>query len=563
MIFWLPSGDRRHQRRTIPALGRSSWLMSQQDLVSLVHVSNPRPTRSTSNVGFILRCGLSLVWVGLVGTVGCDGTTVEPDPSVASAPTVRFLGEPPNSDTIEAGPRTFEIAVTDSTGGPAANRLVHVVEDLELPRPDHKFWFSDPNGDDLQGFRAHLTTDAAGRARFRMWHTRFAGTSQVRLILQPTTTTAFTATGDAFAEVSLEVLPGAPTRFIANDTVVYVGGTFNARGQFRDRVNNQFPGVSTVAETDVGEAVVVDGSGRGTGLAYGVALIGLESIVGIDTARVSVVPEGTLVGVHLRNFHKSRLIRFSLDGSQFDTLATTLLEPGFIGMGHPRWSPDGSELYYHDGFPRRIRKWSAIDGVGLPGNGLGADDQGAPEPSGDGRFIFFERGTATRADIYRVDVGVGFPERIWSGGLFNPTPSPDGSMVVLRRGFGRKPEEYSIIVLDVANQSTSVLGSSGIWPEWSPSGTRVGYIELTGPIGNSNLGRFVSDGGVIRLVDPNGANNRILGEDLSFTGLAWGPNEEWIAASSDGAGFWVVNLESGLAIPVPIAFGITDPDWRP
>jgi len=103
--------------------------------------------------------------------------------------------------------------------------------------------------------------------------------------------------------------------------------------------------------------------------------------------------------------------------------------------------------------------------------------------SRDGHWLFYDSDLAGNADLYRMQLPAGTPERLTSDPTpeFAPDPSPDGKSVVFHSWKSRSRDVY-ILPLDGGplERVTNTEAQEGI-PQWSPDGSTLQFMAVDGP----------------------------------------------------------------------------------
>ena len=216
-----------------------------------------------------------------------------------------------------------------------------------------------------------------------------------------------------------------------------------------------------------------------------------------------VSPDGSEIALNLGDVDGSwRIWTFSLkDG------ARRQLTSGEAGEVYPRYSPDGSFVFFHTwNAPRRIGRIARSGGpvtwlsFGQPGG------EGYGEVSPDGKTIAFVRSDREAERIYTAPVSGGAGTLLTSGTL--PRWSPDGSTIAYaidRRYSG------GVFVIGANGTGQRQITKDGGWPVWWPDGKRIGFLAL-GWDGNARIRVANIKDGVTRTLD----NVRLQGSNRPF-----------------------------------------------
>jgi Tol biopolymer transport system component len=406
------------------------------------------------------------------------------------------------------------------------------------------------------------TTDARGRASTPVTLGNVAGTARMLVTVQAAgyqDTVPFTVQPGALD--SIVILPA--------DTAVYAGASFQLRATGVDRWGNpRTDGAVNLTPSAATQNVIsVQGTTvRGTIVGRGVITGTFGGVTAF--AYVSVVPQGTLVARSLRPTSlppREDFVVMNLDGSGAKNIfldgAPENLGGNNIEMG-PEWTPSGTEIAFHDGYPR-LKLW-AVDLEGhvrsLFPTGPTTMETGGPRYSRDGAWVYFNAGDGSRYvnQVWRVRADGTAPERLtpdtpaFYAHDIDPSPSPDGTKIVYgtdrERGSGISPP-YRLVVMDLATRQVRGLGVIGSAPRWSPAGDLIAYER------DRRLWVVRADGtGERAITPPNSYYEK---------GVSWSPDGQWIAATGFGPFIHLVHVESGLVLPLAFTGYLRDPAWRP
>jgi hypothetical protein len=530
--------------------------------------------RSTLRAGHFLAAALAALLATGCGGGGTDASPPPappappppPPPPPPQGPSLRLVSGAGTTDTIEApSSAPLVVEVHDASGQLRAGVGVRFVP-LPAPLPSDcpgfclpAPWVA-PNGLPTLS-SVTVATDAQGRVAMPFRFGTAAGEGKLvvtvpELSLQDTA--RFTITAGHAARV--EVVPG--------DTAVSVGGSFSPRGGVVDRHGNPRPDAVTL--TAGSSAVAVTGnvvSGVSPARTFVVAQLGAER----DTGWVSVVPQGQVVvwRAHRVTGDTARLILMKLDGTPVRTL-----DLPFGDLPDPAWSPDGTALVVaesgatpstrphlafqdlNDGSRRRV-----VD----PAAGLLGESH--PRYSRDGAWIYFTGAPAAlqgRGEIWRVHPDGSGAARVGPpGGLFSddysPTPSSDGTKVAYQSSRG-EGGSATLRILELATGVESFPGGEHIvvdWLEWSPADAQtlaIGVPDATETARGLRIDAIRPDGSGRHTISPPG---RV------YLDFAWSPDGRWLVAKpSDRAGLELIEVATGLSIPLPFA-GVDNPVWKP
>jgi hypothetical protein len=362
---------------------------------------------------------------------------------------------------------------------------------------------------------------------------------------------------------SFTVLPGAPAwiEVLPADTSLYAGGTSAIRIKVHDRGGNLTAAVPITYSTLDPSIARVSGAGVVTGVALGRARLRVASGRGmVDTVPVSVVPAGRLaLGLYADN---TRIDLADLDGSSFVQLASA----GFVRGGHPSWKPDGTAVAFQavqDGSGLEALFTSDLRGVRTQviQQATSFEEADSPRFSRDGTWLYF-RGFAFGSiygEIWRVHPDgsglerIGDPGNYYQGDLY-PDPSPDGAEVLFTSY--RQDRYYALVRRSLATGAETLVGVNGLAARWSPSGDWIAYWYASD---------IWTNAGAIYIVHPDGSGGRMIssaGMTWPNLGLTWSPDGEWVAARGETE-IDLINVATGLTLPVSFTAAYSWPDWHP
>lgn len=411
-------------------------------------------------------------------------------------------------------------------------------------------------------FRHFVTerTDARGQVAVLVRLGDRAGTATVAIevpALGLTTTATYTVQAGAPSTVDAE-----PT-----DTVLYVGGNLALRGVVRDRGGNPTPDAVSYQVPDGVAPVALSGTmirGERIGRGYVVATVGAA----VDTAWVSVVPRGLIAAYEFPIYFNSngpdirqpgRIVLLQLDGSEYRVLleqTPAVIPFGYSSGMHPRWMPSGNEITYVNA----AQLW-AVDMQGRTRLILSdprANEEFAPEISGDGLWLYFTRATFG-SDIWRVRTDGSQAQATNADGprAAAPAPAPTGERFMYQTEFTTNGGlEPTLRLLDLASGIRTPLDVPGSTPKWSPTGEWIAYRDYSQRL---------------RIVRPDGTERRFAGPEVrAHTDFAWSPDGQWLIISRDesstlastGVGLALVNVTTGQVLPVRLKHRLVHPTWR-
>jgi len=351
--------------------------------------------------------------------------------------------------------------------------------------------------------------------------------------------------------IPFTVLPGRTTLLMAtpSDTVLYVGAVAPYGAYGVDRAWNRTQDIVSVTSLD--PAVATFSGQAVTGLAPGRVRTELRWGSLVDTASLSIVPEGTLAVFRDRynSGDSSGIVLLELDLHRVQPLDVTVGGSAFQGLAS--WSPDGDHLVERDA-QAQVLHILRLDGTKTPILSLPYPDhmieQSHPRYTADGTWIYFSAwfGYWNETQIWRMHpdgteaaqvVGQsrsrGYHDRY-------PSPSRDGSRVVFETSLG----EHTLRFVDPATDIEQVTNVHGISPRWSPATDQIAFLDL-----DSHLMVSPSSLTTPRMVVTDGTRYSPW--------IDWSPDGQWLVATvlrnsgKTGGGIEVINVATGERIPVP------------
>ncbi|MEZ4378687.1 MAG: protein kinase [Gemmatimonadales bacterium] len=143
--------------------------------------------------------------------------------------------------------------------------------------------------------------------------------------------------------------------------------------------------------------------------------------------------------------------------------------------------------------------------------------------SRDGAWLYYDSDLAGNADLYRMSMASGVPERLTSDPTpeFAPAPSPDGREVAFHSFRGASRDIY-VLPLDGGplQQVTDTPEQEGV-VSWSPDGTTLSFFQLVGQA-------------AIGLARRRGAGSwELLPPVAPGWWASWSPDGQWLSYTTD------------------------------
>jgi len=393
------------------------------------------------------------------------------------------------------------------------------------------------------------STDDSGEAHALIKLGTMAGTGHLKVTV-PTLNLEAIAT--------FTILPGHAFRVMAfpKDTALFASRMFQARGAVTDRFGN--PRTDPVTYTGLNGNVTVSSTGQVVATAISRASYEVRAGNAADTGYVSVVPTGAIAALRFpASGSAPELDMFQLDGSALKVLTTVTL-PTYDDP-NPRWSPDGSRIVYSSGVSSASRLFtvttSGVVSRLIPSPPVDLVAEVWPHYTHDGAYVYFAgRPTTTNYMIWRVaSDGSGAvrisPDSVSGTAEVRPAPSSDGNRLayVYVTYYGTA----TIRIKYFGSDTTSTWYVNGNTPRWDPVADRLAYVQQYG--------------GPIWVVNADGTAGRVVSapqhqyEERTFD---WSPDGQWIVARGTNV-LELINVASGLTLPLGYSSNMNMPTWRP
>jgi Tol biopolymer transport system component len=357
--------------------------------------------------------------------------------------------------------------------------------------------------------------------------------------------------------VTMTILPGAAAavRMLSADTTFYVGRTLALSGVVVDRHENVRAGDTVHFETT--PPLRVSGNGVVDATDYGLSYVVVSGASGRDSVQVAAVPQGRILAVS--RGYVPELVIADMDGAH--RLVVPPMEETFDAA--PAWSRDGrhfafssfslgrssgGEIFVADSTASKRRLFPA-----------GTFRNAAyPRYSSDGEWIYFS-GQDENAlfSLWRVHPDGTAAEKLGTdlGGTgvdWRSDPSPDGSRLLFSTLFPMSVD-WGIRMFDLASGEVSSWIVPGNMARWSPDGER---IALTWD-GNAPIRVMNADGTGVRELSPAASS-----AGLYHGPVDWSPDGRWLVAASDAGRLELVEVDTGLRLPLFWSRVLEQPVWR-
>jgi hypothetical protein len=461
--------------------------------------------------------------------VGCSHSVLTP--GVAAITVVSGAAATDTAGAILAEP--LVVAVYDSQGDSAPGVVVRFGSEdgsTAVAREPNGFYWR----------VAFDTTDGRGLAHAFVALGRAAGSAGV-VVTAPEIGAQDTA--------SYVITPAAPARLYLEpgDTALYVGRTYPLRATVTDQYGNVRADPVTFAAS--GAVASVSANGTVTGLAVGRGTFEATSGALGSRAAASVVPQGTIA-----TSTGSTVTTTNLDGSGYHVVTSS---PDVWNDLWPYWSPDGTHIVYRLGF-NTLSLW-ITDTTGTVRRLLSADSQPgqliAGQYSRDGTWIYLHSNDCNvNSRMWRIRPdGTGLellslePDYCFDAFDAWPSPSPDGARLVYADVSGGGS---LLRTLDLATGLVTSLDIPGQRPRWSPVSDWIAYV----------------DSGRVKLMHADGSGQRtVSAEGRRYEpSLDWSPDAAWIVAwATDSSRLELIEVQSGMTLPLAFTTTLHEPSWRP
>lgn len=389
--------------------------------------------------------------------------------------------------------------------------------------------------------RLPVITDGAGQAAAWVQFLMAAGPGNVVV-----------STDKDQLKLNYQVLPGAAAQVHAEpvDTSVYVGGVVTFRPFITDAYGDRRADKPAYQYQSLNSSLAVTGSNQAKGTVVGRGLVSVTALGFTDTVGVSVVPPGRIAAEASQSDY---VLIMNLDGSSKDSITPSVPPPRSMD-----WSPMNHKF--------------AMDVVGpgeylLEMDTLGHTHQVVtnslmrsefyPRYSPNASFIYFtgNDSISTCYGVWRIHPDGAALEQVVADTLhcgqysYTGAPSPDYASSLSPDGTKLVYVGRTLRIQTLATGADTSLGVVGDVPRWSPAGTWIAYESL----------------GTLMLIHPDGTGNQALVDrrDIFFYPsnlFTWSPDGQWLLYHSSDR-LVLVQVATGLQLPLAITIGLQDPTW--
>lgn len=482
----------------------------------------------------------------------CEPST-QPGPPARIGLTLTYTG--PRADTVFGVPVRVRLVLRDSSLAPIANATL-IYESVDTANP---FGVSSVTPPNTLPALPPFTTDARGEALFELRRPTAPGNRWFR-VRSP-------APGGVWADsILLESLVGGPAEIMMPvDTAVFTGNSIVWRATVRDRALNV---LSVPVTLEAGSAgLSVSGMTVTATAPPSRQVVRARAGTFVDSVWVSIVPQGELAVVVDRLYSESPdsawvYARFQLDGTGYAPLVTraSLATLGLAVHLGPQYLPNGQHVIFRlgNGIGRatmagQVESWLPAPDASSSLNCL------MPDASGDTIYAHRLTNSDQSALVWRVSAPTAAVSERVSPPAPNPfyvqdlcpSPSPDGRFVAVasERGTGTAASYFAIQVIDRLDSTIASLNVPGAAPRWSPTGEWI----------------LAQNFDTLFVMRPDGSDRRVIGATSSSLEprASWSPDGQWVVAERGGPVVELINLQSGLRLPLGWTGFMRAPVWRP
>jgi hypothetical protein len=457
-------------------------------------------------------------------------------------------------DTVTASPFAVHVLVRDESNQPVSGAIVTFARRYMVPSGD-VFAVSSTSTDFPAG-AAKDTTDADGDAAVKLYRGIRPGTGYLYVEARFEVDTAVVLRDS----VVLTTKAGLPAGFSVSprDTALYDGGSATIIAGLVDRFENPLPGAARLTAATDGITVEGNTVHAAAGPSRQVVHVTYESLV--DSAMISIVPRGTIAVRELCHTGPDSGYVFALlglDGSDFRLLLPHT-DSRALEASDPQWGHDGQYLLFSGDSPLSLYRM-AMDGSIAP---IPVDPvvkyYFRPKETPDGAWLFFEGAPEDLLErhIYRARSDGSQLMRVLPepsthqhyGGF--PSPSPDGSQ--LAYSTDQEKDQWgntTVQLLDIPSETVRSFGVGGTRPNWSPTGEWIAF----------------GDGAQLYVIHPDGTGLRQISADGEGyqPWTSWSPDGKWLVTEHYGPYIELIEVATGLRLPLLFTGYLAAPAWRP
>ena len=540
--------ERRHETRTggrFPAANKGSpraCVRKVECFVSGMFRRTPlQGCRCTPVVVFVRIESLLLAPILATSLAGACGSTSEPPPTSPPAPPVlTFVSGALADDTVlAAAPDPIVVEVRDAGGHPEpAVSVLFSQTSTESPVPGRSPYvlFGTPGSGTL-GQSQSVSTDAAGRASVGVTRGPYSGKGIINA--------GVTAAGKTVYVTSpWSILPGKAASFELqpHDTAIYVGALYRLRPTIFDVGGN--PILATPRYMVNSAAASIDTDGTVTGRRTGRVVITGRSGDAEVTRYVSVVPKWSLGCVSPRG-----VLTFESGGFNIRVVVDSNRYANTI-----HWRPDRRQFAFTSagGLYLADSSGSTVTRASVPDADLGKEYWPRYDVVGQWIYFVFQNSIYGGTEIWRVrSDGSGLDSvTTYANDLltsdWDPAPSPDGTRVVFATN-RQNPSYLELAFVDLATRSLTITSVEGVYPRWSPDGTRLAFLGYDGNV---------------KLASASATSVQNLSTTGDLTGgLDWSADGLWLVAGLGEVA--LIDVQTGEVLPLAFTVGCSAPVFLP
>jgi hypothetical protein len=468
-----------------------------------------------------------VLFLAALGLGAACGTTVGPGDGTV---TLRITAPPIPTDTIETELRDPLVVTLRSGQDPVVGISIRILAGGQLyteNRPPF-LWIrqAPPQGTDpsFHSSDLSLSTDAHGEVRLLAKRGWYAGKGYL--------IASVPVLGIADS-VPFEIQPGSAHRITISpgDTAILIGAGYQLTAAAVDRVDNPVPAAATVATDSTAITIGADGliSANRLGRANLRVTVAGQQL----SAAVSIVPAGVIAGAH-----PNRIVVSRTDGAAVGWSSTPVPVQPF-GVTWMRRADSlafelGGAIYVADstGHLSRLFQQQIV-----------TEGEKWPQFFRNEEALLLTSGQS----VWRVNLTTLLAENLTSSFFpqdLRASPGPSGGQAVVTRS-----GQLSIMLF--GSHVVTSLGVSGFGGRWAPDGSQIAYLDF---------------GEAPWLIRPDGTGaRRVQSGGRFFQDFDWSPDGKWLVASGGHPdyGFFLLEVNGTLVLPLPHTKGMRYPAWRP